>query len=245
MPDMLEDEFRDSFGRWAKEPDPVNTGKFLKSIDPVLQSALRTFGGRTPSPVLHSHAKLLALHAASNYDPSRAKLRTHLMTHLQGLRRLSARENQIVSIPERVGLDLHHLHITEEELRDKLGREPSTSELADHSGISVKRIGHIRKARPGFAEGQMVSDTEEGGEAAFQPAVLGQPTDTWHEFVYHDLDPIDQLIMEHTLGMHGRRRMAKQAIARKLRLSPGAISQRAARIQQKLDQKEDLGVNFF
>jgi DNA-directed RNA polymerase specialized sigma subunit len=245
MPDMLEDEFRNSYGEWTKEPNPVNTGKFLKSIDPVLQSALRTFGGKNPSPNMHSHAKLLALHAAGSYDPSRAKLRTHLMTHLQGLRRASAKESQIISIPERVGLDLHHLHTAEEELRDRLGREPSTSELADHSGISMKRIGHVRKAKPGYAEGQMVSENEEGGESAFNPAVLSRPTDVWHEFIYHDLHPIDQLIMEHTLGMHGRRQLSKQAIARKLRLSPGAISQRAARIQQKLDQKEDLGITFF
>jgi len=48
--------------------------------------------------------------------------------------------------------------------------------------------------------------------------------------------------MEHTLGMHGKRVLSNQDVARKLKLSPGAISQRKARIQSKMDLAEDLKV---
>jgi DNA-binding NarL/FixJ family response regulator len=48
--------------------------------------------------------------------------------------------------------------------------------------------------------------------------------------------------MEHTLGMNNKKVLSNQEIARKLGLSPGAISQRKARIQQLLDRREDLGI---
>lgn len=241
MPIMLEPEFAPHYTTWKKDESPANAGKFLTALKPVLDSALRTYGGAKPSPTLRSRAKLMALDAARRYDPTRAKLRTHLMTHLQGLRRFHAREAQVVTLPERVGLDLHRLHLATQELSDRLGREPSDQELADHTGLSLKRLGHIRKARPGYAEGQLMAQTEGGQEAAFNPAVTGADDSTWIDFVYGDLDPTNQFIMEHTLGLHGRPRLSKQRIAARLKLSPGAISQRAAKIQALLDKREEIG----
>lgn len=240
---LLEPEFHAPFHAWKADPSPRNAQSLLTAVDPVLRSALRTYGGAEPSPVLRSHAKLLALDAAGRYDPSRAKLRTHLMTNLQGLRRVHARQTQIIGIPERVGLDLHRLHLAEQELSDTLGRSPADSELAEHTGLSLKRLAHVRKSRPGYAEGQLASRFEEG-EPAFSPAVVQGDDDEWIRFVHHDLHPIDQVILEHTIPMHGKRRLSKQRIAAKLRLSPGAVSQRAAKIQALLDKRSELA-SFF
>jgi hypothetical protein len=54
------------------------------------------------------------------------------------------------------------------------------------------------------------------------------------------MDPINQKIMEHSLGLHGQPRLPNHEIAKLLRLSPGAISQRKARIQQTLDKESEL-----
>jgi hypothetical protein len=66
--------------------------------------------------------------------------------------------------------------------------------------------------------------------------------ESWHEFVYHDLDPIDQVILEHSLGLHGKQVLPNQDIARKLKLSPGAISQRKVRIQDQLNALPQTGM---
>lgn len=242
---LLEPEFREHYESWKATPNPQTTSNLLKVVDPVIDSALKTYAARGNSPTLRSKAKLLAVDAFQRYDPSRAKLRTHLMSHLQGLRRASAQESQIISIPERVGLDLHHLRMSENELRDKLGREPSDMELADHTSLSRRRIEYIRKAQPGLAEGAMAPEGEADEGQGIGPGVVGPENDTWVNFVYHDLSPVDQVIMEHTLGLHGKPVLPKQHIAAKLRLSAGAISQRAAKIQEKIDRKDELGVNFF
>ena len=46
--------------------------------------------------------------------------------------------------------------------------------------------------------------------------------------------------MEWSLGLHGREKLSNKEIANKLLRSPGAISQRKAKIQQLLRQEETL-----
>jgi RNA polymerase primary sigma factor len=241
---LLEPDFSDPYTQWSTNQNPQTTSALLKSVDPVLTAALRSYGGQN-SPTMKSKAKVMALDAMKRYDPTKAKLRTHLMSQLQGLRRASARESQILAVPEQVALDSGHLRESENFLRDQHGRDPSDSELADHTGLSLKRITYIRRARPTYPEGSLVRPTEDAGDDSYAPPIKQRGSGgarQWQQMVYYDLDPKDQLIMEHTLGMHGKQVLANQDIAKKLGVSPGAVSQRKARIQQKLDMRDELGV---
>lgn len=245
MPDtpsmsFLEPEFAPHYEAWKQSPDPVNSGKLLKAAEPVLNTALRTYVGTAPSPTMRSRAKVMALRAAETYDPGRAKFRTHLLTQLQGLRRHAAKETAAISIPEQVALDIGHLREAENRLRDKLGRDPSDMELSDHVGLSKRRLAYLRQHRPSRSEGSMQRPTEDG-EDIFLPAVEeGGVPPALLEFVYNDADPADQVILEHSLGLHGKPVLQNQQIARKLRLSPGAISQRKAKLQKQIQLVEDV-----
>jgi hypothetical protein len=110
-------------------------------------------------------------------------------------------------------------------------------EIADKTGISVKRINYVSKFRYPMSQGSFSGMGEEENEM-FSPAVEQGPSNTWFEFVYSDLDPTNQKIMEWTLGLHGQKPLSNQAIARKLRMTPGAVSQRKAKIQYILNQEE-------
>lgn len=240
---FLESEFSEPYKAWKADPTPQAASGLLKAVNPVLTAAMRSYGTQG-SPTLRSRAKILALDAIAKYDPSRSALRTHLMSQLQGLRRFSAKETQAISIPEQVSLDLGKLREGENFLRDKYGRDPSDTELADYAGLSIKRISYIRKAKPTYAESSLQSGFEEDDDV-YSPAVASRPGKgiyQWHNLVYNDLDPRDQIIMEHTFGMHGKPVLSNQEIARRIGISPGAISQRRAKIQAKLDLREDLGV---
>jgi hypothetical protein len=117
--ELLEDEFRPHYESWKADPSPGNSSKVLKALDPVIKSALRTYaGGGQMSPTIRSRAKMIVLDSLPRYDPVKAKLRTHLMVNLQSLRRSTAEENQIVSVPERVRLDQHRLYTANNELAD-------------------------------------------------------------------------------------------------------------------------------
>ncbi len=241
----LEPEHQPHYAAWKATPSPATTGALLKSVAPVIDTGVKAYGGANANPMMRSHAKKLAINAFATYDPAQSPLKNHLLSHLQGLQRYGAKQTQMLAVPERVAIDKQRLDAAEAELRDYHGRDASTLELADHLGMSPKRIGHVRGYTPGFAEGQAeaapaMGDDDGGGGG---PAVE-QPDATVHklEFIYHDLDPINQAILEHGYGLHGRPKLRIGDIAKRLNLSAGAVSQRGKVIQHMLDQLDDTGV---
>lgn len=247
-PDLLEADFAPAYAAWKARPSLQANGHVLRAIDPVIQSAVKTYGGSAPSPTLVSKARKMALEVLPRYDPKQTKLKTFLMGQLQGLRRASAKDTAIINVPEQVQLDHHHLTRAEADLRDQLGRDPSTDELADATGLSAKRIAYVRKLRMPASEGGILQPIQGGeGDDFNDPAVRSLSGDAdakaWHAFVHASLtDPADQVIMEHTLGLNGRAVLSNQEIARKLGITPSAVSQRKARIQGKLDERQSLGI---
>lgn len=235
-PDYLED-----FRSWKASPSPTTSSKMLQRLDPVINRGIQAYVGNQASPNIRSRAKQLALQALHTYDPEQAKLGTHVMNHLQGLRRISRQSQQILRVPERVVMDQAFLNEQKAQLTDSIGREPSVEELADHTGLSMKRIKYLHQFQRPLAEGTLSGIVgEEGESGGFSPAVVQAPSEIYLETLYGDLDGPNQKILEWTLGMHGQKRLSNQQIAAKLNLSPGAISQRKALLQSKLDEMHDL-----
>jgi len=241
MKSHLEKDYHSSYSAWQNAQNKTTSSDLLKAVNPVLDTAVQTYGGKASgSPTLRSHARRIALDSFNSYDPSKGTMKTHLMANLQGLRRYSQQEQQIISIPEQVALDLHQTEISGKELEDTLGRSPSDTELADFTGISIKRLEHIRKARRPVASGTLMQQSGDAG--MFMPAVKAPVEDhsAWIELVYSDLNKTDQYILERAMGLHGHSNLSQGQIARELRLSPGAVSQRMQRIQAQLDKRDEL-----
>lgn len=238
MNDYLEDEFRPAFQQWQADKSPAGNAAFLKAIDPVINQGLQAYGD--DSPLLRSRARLLALEAANKYDPKRSRLRSHIITNMQGLHRISRQQGQVVRAPERVVMESQKLRAATQELADELGREPTDAELSDFMRVSIPRIAKIRKYQPGFSTGQAESsDVNFGGMAGRLPGDTGAE-DLWLQIVYQDLDPIDQRILEMTLGMNNQRKLSNLEIAKALNRTPAAITQRKMKIQKLLDQEQTL-----
>ena len=236
----LEPNYHAPYGAWKLKPDLHNTTRLLTALKPVIDSGVRTYAGAAASPITHSKAKRIVLDALPRYDPSQAPLKAHLFAHLQGLQRYTAQHNQLISVPEAVTMDRKRLDDAERELSDYHGRTPSTYELADHLQLSPKRIAYIRQYKPGFTEGQAAGQQAEGGP--YETSTVQPETHAKFEFLYHDLAPTDQVLLEHTLGLHGREKLRVGALARKLNLTPSAVSQRATRLQAMADALDGTGV---
>lgn len=246
LPDMLEPEFRPHLEAWAASPTPKTSGAVLGAVKPVIDSALRTYAPGGGNATIRAKAKQIVLDSLPRYDRTRAKLRTHLMVQLQSLRRASAEADQVVGVPERVRLDQVRLSRAENELRDRLGRDPSDAELSEHTGLGQRRLTHIRKGRPLLAEGSARGPNDDaGGLTPGMPALASDNQDAWIKFIYADRDPEDQLLMEHTLGLNGKPVLPKGELARRLNLSPGAISQRLAKLQRLIDARDELAGHLF
>lgn len=227
------------YSQWRMAPTPVNMAELLESAKPVMNSALTTYAGG--SKAYMGHAKLLAAKAFKTYDPTRGvKLHTHLITQLQPLMRTAREHNMPVYIPERVSIEGAHLRRAERELNEKLGRDPSEIELADHTGLSHKRIAHIRTFNRGdVPESGLTMQSEDGEGEVFHPAMETRDHNkVYLEYVHHDLDPLNQKIMEWKTGLYGNKMLSNNDIAKRLKLSPAAISQRSAKIARMVSEAQ-------
>lgn len=236
---MLEEKYAEPFGMWQRNPSKFNTTSLLRTIQPDVDKAISAHVGES-NPLIRSRAKKMALAAVRNYDPTKAKLGTHIVNHLQGLKRVARQQSQILPVPERVSLDQSYIDTARKELEDELGREPTIIELADKTYLSPKRIQYVRKFRMPVSEGYLSAGSAEGEDSPSSPEVDSDRTPVWLEFVYSDLGPIDQKIMEWTLGLHGSSKFSNSVIARKLKITPGAVSARKSKIQKMLDQQSQL-----
>jgi DNA-directed RNA polymerase specialized sigma subunit len=238
MNSYLEDEYKPAYEAWKTDQTPTGNAALLQAIHPIVQKGIQMYGG--DSPLAASRGRLMALDAVRKYDPKRSRLQSHLLNQMQGLRRVSQQQSQVMRVPERVLLENQQLHKHTQKLLDDTGREPTDAELADRMGISLPRIAQIRKFQPGMSSGQAEERNPMSGGAVGQIPGQRDAADLWAEVVYQDLSPMDQSIMERTLGMRGHKKMSNQDLARHLSRSPGAITQRKMKIQQLLDQEREL-----
>jgi len=222
----------DAYEFWQRNQSTANMDRLLQAAKPTIGKALSSFAGGDKS--MTARAKRLAIDAFKTFDPKRgAKLNTHLMIRLQPLQREYTSRSSIFKIPERVQLDKFRLEQSELALTDELGREPSDNELAEYTGFSTRRIAHVRKfARRGYAESQIRTPE---GEPVQVTSETVDPEDIWFEYVHHDLDPIDKKILEWKTGMYDKKVLSTNEIASRLKITPSAVSQRAAKIALKLE----------
>jgi hypothetical protein len=253
---QLEQRYQAPYAAWRQRPqDPAATGALLRALEPVVSAALRSYAGAAAGPVLRGRARRIVLDSLPRYDPGRAKLATFLTRQLQGLRRARFEIEQPVRLPEQLRLDRHRAETARRELADQLGREPSTAELADAAGLNPARLARALKASPGLVEGALTRYGDEEGDV-FAPAVAGTvggpagpgsaaANRPWLELVYHSVGPADQVVLEHSLGLFGRPKLSNNDIARRLGVTPSAVSQRRTRIQGLIDQRPELGLGVF
>jgi DNA-directed RNA polymerase specialized sigma subunit len=238
--DDKQDDYRPILDTWRANQTPQGNAALIKAIEPEIDKGLKTYA--PGNPLAKAQAKVLAIHAARTYDPSKSKFPSHLHNQLKALQRISRQQSEVLKVPERIILEQRTMRSAIEQLRDDLGREPSDAEIASSMGVPYKRLVQIRTYKPGMNTGRV--ENEQSDDNSASPAVrkfgIQDAQKYWLDIVYDDLDPVDQRIMELSLGLNGQKPISNQQIAARLRISPGAVTQRKSRIQTKLDREKDL-----
>lgn len=219
-----------SYQNWKTKPDSNNLKLVISNLQPTIDSAITSFAGYNMSPVVRSRAKYLAAQAVKSFDPKKgASLKSHVMLQLQPVARYAVKASQPMKTSERYMKMLSQLIDVEEAARSR-GVELSDTNIADELGWSIKQIKKVRK----YASQPMNPYGDE--ETADKAIYFDDPTTAWIDYIYHDANSVDKKIMEWRMGLNNKPVISNQEIARKLNLSPGAVSQRVARIQQKIDE---------
>lgn len=230
----LEPRYADIYRTWSAAPNKTNTAKMLEAVDVDITKGVMAHVGQV-NPLLKSRARIMTAKALKNYKPEESALSTFIVNNLQSLKRENRKQTQIISVPERVFYDQNYVREAETSFEMENGRLPTDEELSDATGLSAKRLKHIRKFHQGVSEGSLSVDDEDS-EFSFSPAVAGMniKMTPFINVVYDDADQIDKKIMEWTFGLNGQSKLPNNVIASKLRITPGAVSQRKAKIQATL-----------
>jgi hypothetical protein len=213
---------------WKDDPSDENYGALMKYLEPTISSGLKSYAQGDQS--LKVRAQILATHAVRSWDPSKgAAIRTHVFNNLKGLQRFRNQRSSAVHVPESVRGDAVKVKQWARNFESEKGYEPSDIEVADALSMSLKRI---RKARHG--ELPMSRGISESGDSTVTQA--RDPYTIWTDYVYHDLSPTNRKVFEWTTGYGGATVIPKREIARRLKISPAAVSMRVNTIQRRLQE---------
>ncbi len=206
----------------------------MKYLEPTIEQGIRVFGQGNES--LRGQTKLLVINAIDSYDPQKGDLKTYVLLHLQRLRRLSGQANP-VNVPESIKLVLIQIQQAEAELRDKYGRPPSDQEIADYTGLSLKKIQKAREYSTGIAE-----STVEGVGAVTEKQLTQEQErrELWIQAIYIDLSPVEQYILDSAYGRNGKEKKTLQEIADDLKLPVSTVHAKLKKIEELISLGEQL-----
>jgi len=201
---------------WKGNQTAHSMQRVLDRMNPVVQSEVNRWSGTLARPLLELEAKRLAAEAINSYSPGRgAALATHVTNRLRKLSRISYTHQNVARIPEYQTMQYHTYTSAKTDLEDKLGREPSTGELAQQLGWSNPYLSRFQTS--------MRKEFLESGEP---PPIFDKPSDDSGliDFIYNDLPPQQQQIFQYTTGYLGSPVLSNPKLMKKLKLSQGQLS---------------------
>jgi len=229
-----------AYEAWKADPTPENMNAVVTALGPIITSEIQRYNG--PKPLLRSKAKSFAVKAVRSYNPmSGTKLQSWVVTQMQPLSRYS-KNLQPMHVSDDLYRKSSELARMAQDYELENGRSPSDEELADYSGVSVRKIRKFRAARPvATSESQYLESGSLEGANTLLPAVqVSNQASTAAELVYGSLSDRDRMIYDHKTGSHGRNELPAIEIAKRLGVSPAYISQVSARIAADIQRASNV-----
>jgi DNA-directed RNA polymerase specialized sigma subunit len=224
------------FDAWKQAPGPKTLTPLIQNLEPTITKALTAYGYAGDAN-MRTQARLLAANALPRFDPKRASLDTFVFGELRRLQRIGPKQEHAVPIPERVMLERRALERASSDLYEELGRPPTDDEIQDRTGLTKGRLRTLRSVRAQVVgenlddQGRVITAADDGTDAS----------KLWEEAVVYSLGPVDKKIYEWSTGSGGEQ-LTKAEMALRLRISPAAVTQRAAMIARKLSAGEAIRV---
>lgn len=202
----------------------------LTALGGAIGYGLNSFrGAPLPFQVMELESKRTAVEALNDYDPNKGtSLATFITTRVkQRLARYVGTYQNVARLPEAQIQQVGPLREAVADLSSRYHREPTTDELADYMAIPVKHIERLRKnLRQDLLAESGGLDALESHEADpdFEKAML----------VFYSLSVAEKQVFDYSLGAHGQPKLQAQEIAKRLKISPGRVSQLKASIAAKI-----------
>ena len=195
---------------WKDTKDKRYFQRLYRGFGGLINEASRkaSYGSNIPQSVFKLEAAQQFHDALERYNPDKgAKLNTYLYSTLQDkLKRVNFKYQKLARQPERAKAGVYHHNIFHNEklfLEDKLGREASTQELSDALDWSVPQIeSFLKEDRRDLSLNAELENVATFDEGSADEAELAMH--------YYDMSPEEQLVFDHTSGLHGKQKILKK-----------------------------------
>lgn len=219
--------------RWRSSRDLQSYNELRSRHSGLIFKQVNTYASSgVPRPALEAEANKLFDDAVNNYKPtSAASFSTFLVYYLKRLDRYNRKNQDTARIPEALSLRIGEHDRVRNQLAEELMREPTPQEIAKQMGMSKSRVMQLQNSRR--------QDLYEGG---FEGQTTNHSLRAANMHALHDLGEEltgqEKEVYEYLTGLNGKPKITnKIALAKKLGMSPGRISQITSSISKKLQPK--------
>ena len=215
-----------TYEKFRKTDNPVYGRELLSYFESDMKKAIQSAGVQ-PTPLNMGSAKKVVWDSLYSYDPDQGtKLRSWVQTQLQRVNRDIKNSRFSVKVPEARMAEAKRVRSLINEIEAETGFEPSDQMIMDRLGVNRLALQRSRQMTPEITT----------YESSYEPVDEDiSESDLVRDMVYHSLDNRDQLIMEYMFGYNNNEPRSSEEVAKKLKISPSAISQRAKKIREKLE----------
>lgn len=226
---------------FKKSPSPETFTPLYQNYKPLIFKASRpnTFGSPLPPSAHWALATQSFLDAVRTHKPDLAPFHIHAFTTILNKgKRLNLKYQNIGYIPEARATKYQLFNNTLTLLREQLGREPSTLEIADEIKWSPKMVETMRK--------EIRTDyLMDEGRSELHSLIKSDTARQALQDLQYGLIPAHQLVLEHAVGLNGKAALTKpsggpdlQAISKATKLSVPKIRSALKTITRKYKQYE-------
>lgn len=230
------------FQKYKKDPTPENLTVLIRQFEGMARAAVNRYGTATavPPQALRIRAITQIKKAIDTYNPDAgASLATHVGNYLKRVDSVALEYANLGYVPpNRAAKEFGPYKESYNKLKDKLSRIPTTQEIADDLGWSVKQVSRIQRENRNDLVASKFDTPDTMPEYRVQQ---DKETEAAH-LIYSDpgTSNEERIVLEHLLGMNGKKLLKKGEIAKK---HFGGSNPKVTRIVKKLDKKfSDLGV---
>lgn len=180
-----------------------------------------------PKSALRAEFTNRAIEAFDSYDPKRgASLHTHVNWQMMKGRRFVTTYSNIGRIPESRAYKVGEFINTRTDLSDRLGREPTSHELADKLKWPIKHVSSMeQEVRREVPTSYLAADS-----VADKPSREAEVL----RLIQYELNPDELLVMEYTYGINGKQKLKPGQISSKLKIPSSKVSRLKLGIATKI-----------
>lgn len=196
-----------------KGGDKTVLPQLLTSLNPLIFQHVNKWSGNLPRDVITGEATNIVVNSLPKFDPGKSSLSTFLNSQLRQLSRFVYSNQNLVRLSEPRTIQVGNFKREQNRLKDELGREPSTEELADALSWNVSDVEKMIQSLTGdYVESSSKYEPISG--------LSGDKYDDYIRYFYGGLNPENQVIFEHTMGFMGKPQLSANDIAKRITKSP-------------------------